>query len=265
MTPPHVFQLSLQRAMDSACTEMWEAVVRLQLNVHGASTGIVYVSPIYCGYHKGKPWDPERMKATLSKSIDAEISVHCRRSLKLAAMSVALHQAMPETARPRLDAYEREVRQETQRLLSKHTRVAILGISYGGLVACRVAQSLIDDPRARKLSLYTFGSIYIPSAAIPRSLHFVYTGDRTADKYTGYKADYIHSADREFASFDPGTRMVWLSASSDYDLHNAYLCALNALLSEVDVIFSETPSLESLTGYWMNTAAALDEMLQQKM
>lgn len=88
-----------------------------------------------------------------------------------------------------------------------HSRVVLVGISYGGMIAGMVAERFKNDPRGSRLHLRTFGSIYRPSREAWNQDHYVRYGDDLAKLMCGLQNPEDKSAD---ATLDPDTRTVWL-------------------------------------------------------
>jgi len=138
--------------------------------------------------------------------------------------------------RPGLNnAFVKEVAEVVTKHLDSGHRVTLLGHSYGGSVAARVAETFVKHLGGRSktppsLSIYTFGSIYIPKQARIEGIditHYMYVND-VALKCNGLN----HKAP------DPEKPVIWLRRSNfqtpvqkeftffgtdeEWDVHNDY-------------------------------------------
>ena len=84
---------------------------------------------------------------------------------------------------PGITPYIRMRAEEVRQILEQQSKnVLLLGDSYGGLVATQIAQLLSSDVCSTRISLATFGSIYIPKEPIQnigQQVHYLFIGDIT--------------------------------------------------------------------------------------
>lgn len=107
---------------------------------------------------------------------------------------------------PQRTAYTDKVLAEVKRRISFHRHVILLGTSYGGLVASYVAEQLKDDPRAKRLHVRTFGTMYAPTGFWD-IVHYLFTHDAQSTRYNWAKRPLDFQGN---AQYDPESKVMWL-------------------------------------------------------
>lgn len=121
------------------------------------------------------------------------------------------------------DSFVDSIYRKILRYRNTSTRILLLGSSYGGSVAGRVASLFNDDPvMAPRLSVATFGSIHIPKPdRVSRIslVNFMFPGD-VALKCNGLKTP------ARVPSYDAVQKIIWLPVpgqlTKGWDIHTAY-------------------------------------------
>jgi hypothetical protein len=195
-----------------ACPEIWDAIVRLWARYpqpeYPKQLAVYFVQGLGCvpELHTGA-FAAEMARYKDGLTVDSVFLSECGAAtqaqvyLESAAVTVGFA--------PRRPGRFVEIRSKVLELLSRRYVVLLMGGSYGGLVATRVAESLADHALAGELYLRTFGSIYVTRnpSLLPRTTNYAYAFDSIATDRTGLAPPGVHDAR---AVFDPETRTVWL-------------------------------------------------------
>ena len=194
----------------------------------------VLIMVLGLGCSRLSPEAIEKNRASLAKYLKNamdEVVLMCNQSLASTVYDIAQTYC---SFRPGLNnTFVKEVVEEVKKHLDMGHQVYLLGHSYGGSVAARVAESFVKHAtleNASSLSVATFGSIYVPKKARVAGIditHYMYVND-VALKCNGLNhkvpqpdksvtwlrySDYKTPVKKEF---------TFLGTSEEWDVHNDY-------------------------------------------
>lgn len=121
----------------------------------------------------------QQIRDTLAPVMGMPIEILCNPSLASTIRNIA--KTYCHIIPSKKDPFVQKVKEMTLAHLAAGKKVHLMGFSYGGSVAARVAESISGDgPRLSGLRVSTYGSVYVPDPSRTvgvRTRHFLYAND----------------------------------------------------------------------------------------
>lgn len=140
--------------------------------------------------------------------------------------------------------------EKINKLLGQNYNILVIGHSYGGSVAARLAMMFNIHPKNNKLRFVTLGSIFnIKKNEAPNVniVQYMYSND-VALKCANIKSYNFASNTSLKYYYDDDTNIIWLPKPKDmnkrWDIHNAYYPLCNDIIYSKDIYYpmnSKTP------------------------
>ena len=195
---------------------------------------VMYINGLGC--HTLDPYDNAWLKnkivsATSVSTSDAHVFCNLSVSKTLANIAKTYCSIRPSFN----DAFVKSITSEIEKYFDKNYHVYVLGHSYGGTVASRIAEFFNSNPKAQtNLHVATFGSIYVPNPQYTNNIevkHFMKEGD-VALKCNGLKLPTFPFDTKKV--YDDKTKVFWEKTSvkltkrhllgkiDNWEVHNSY-------------------------------------------